>query len=477
MELRDQLKHLFNRAGFGATPADLQQYPDVTAAVNALLQVPAPQPLTVVSPQEHMEQGNKAMKAAMLSEEEMKLKKKSFREKTNELGLLWFHEMVQTSAPLQEKMALFWHGHFATRIDNPYFDQLLLQELRTHALGDFAALLKAVSKSPAMLQFLNNQQNKKQHPNENFAREVMELFTLGRGHYTETDIKEAARAFTGWGYDEEGNFIFRKKQHDEGPKTILGQTGHFNGDDVLTILLAQKQTSLFITQKIYRYFVNEENTDPKKVQALARDFKDSGYNITRLMQQVFTAGWFYEQRNIAARIKSPVDLLVGLQRTIPMTYEAGKTLTRLQRVLGQQLFYPPNVAGWPGGKNWIDSSSLVFRMRLPEAFFADKGLDLQAKEQDAEMTEINKQTTINSGKKDGHFRVGKVVADWSAWIAYWQQFDADDLPARMAGYLLPVPLSREHNRTIARFADRKHTDNYIKSVTILLMSLPEYQLS
>jgi uncharacterized protein (DUF1800 family) len=477
MELRDQLKHLYNRAGFGAVPADLQQYSDIKTATDALLKVPVPQPLEVVSQEEHIAQGNKAMKTAMLTEDEMKLKKKSFREKTSELGLLWFQQMVTTEHPLQEKMALFWHGHFATRIDNPYFDQLLLQDLRAHALGNFTTLLTAVSKSPAMLQFLNNQQNRKQHPNENFAREVMELFTLGRGHYTESDIKEAARAFTGWGYDEDGAFTFRKKQHDEGNKTILGQTGTFNGDDVLQILLAQKQTALFITQKIYRYFVNEESVDAKRVQALATDFKASGYNIAQLLQQIFTAKWFSDKRNIAARIKSPIDLLVGLQRTIPMEYEEGKTLVRLQRVLGQQLFYPPNVAGWPGGKTWIDSSSLVLRMRLPEAFFADKSLDLQAKEQDAEMTEINKKTRTQDSQKDGRFKVGKVAADWSGWIEYWKQTGEDNLPSRMAGYLLPVPLNRQQMATIARFADRKHTDNYIKSVTILLMSLPEYQLS
>lgn len=476
MEIKEQLKHLYNRAGFGyniTVPADER----IETVVDKLIASPAPELLRVVTQEEHLENSSKAMKAAMMTEDEMKLKKKSYREKTSELCLLWFDQMVRTDHPLQEKMALFWHGHFATRIDNPYFDQLLLQQLRTHALGSFSELLTVVSKSPAMLQFLNNQQNKKQHPNENFAREVMELFTLGRGHYTEDDIKEAARAFTGWGYDDNGDFIFRKKQHDDGEKTILGQKGNFTGDDVLRLLLEQKQTALFITQKICRYFVNEEKTDARNVQKLAAAFKENGYNISLLLKDIFTSDWFYSKSNVAARIKSPVDLLVGLQRTIPLEYESGKTLIRLQRVLGQQLFYPPNVAGWPGGKSWIDASSLVIRMRLPEAFFADKELDLQAKEQDAEMTEVNKKTAIPDNRKDGRFRVGKVAADWSGWLERWQKTGEDALPAEMAGYLLPVPLSRQHSETIARFADRKTPERYIKSVTILLMSLPEYQLS
>lgn len=163
------------------------------------------------------------------------------REGLKDLNLKWMDLMINNQGQLREKMSLFWHGHFAVRINNAYAQQELLDIIRTNALGDFKTLLMAVSKSPAMLQFLNNQQNKKKHPNENFAREVMELFTLGRGNYTEHDIKEAARAFTGWGFNIKGEFVFRQGQHDDGEKTFLGKTGNFTGENIIEILLEQPQ--------------------------------------------------------------------------------------------------------------------------------------------------------------------------------------------------------------------------------------------
>ena len=176
--------------------------------------------------------------------------------------------MINSEAQLREKMSLFWHGHFACRVMNIYFQQQLLDIIRENALGNFGDLLHEVSKSPAMLSFLNNQQNKKQHPNENFAREVMELFTMGRGNYTEEDVKEGARAFTGWGFNLQGEFVYRPFQHDNGKKTFLGKTGNFDGDDIIDILLEQKQTAKFISQKIYKYFVND-TPDIEKIEWLA----------------------------------------------------------------------------------------------------------------------------------------------------------------------------------------------------------------
>ena len=476
MNSREEIKFLYNRAGFGAGIREWEQAENKQQLIERLLAAHTPQPLEVVTQEEWVQNSPKAIKALSMTADERKMRQKSFREKTGELNLLWLATMVQTDHPLQEKMALFWHGHFATRIDNPYFDQLLLQELRTHALGNFGDLLRAVSKSPAMLQFLNNQQNRKLHPNENFAREVMELFTLGRGHYTETDIKEAARAFTGWSYDEQGEFIFREKQHDDGAKTVLGKTGRFNGDDVLSLLLEQKQTALFVTQKIYRYFVNEEKQDTTRVQQLAGLFYKSGYDINALMREILSAAWFCKPENTAAHVKSPVELLAGMQRTIPMDFKNDRTLINLQRVLGQQLFYPPNVAGWPGGRAWIDASSLVIRMRLPEAFFASRELDLRAKEQDAEMAEFNKKTMDKDAANEGRFRVGAVIAEWDGYLSYWNHYKDAELPQLLSDYLLPMKLSKQRLDTVTRFADRSNRDNYVKSLTILLMSLPEYQL-
>ncbi len=239
----------------------------------------------------------------------------------------------------------------------------------------------AVSKSPSMLQFLNNQQNRKKKPNENFAREVMELFTMGRGNYTENDVKEAARAFTGWGFNLSGEFEFRKNQHDTDSKTVLGKTGNFDGDDVLNILLEQKQTAKYITKKIYKYFVNEK-VDDEKVEWLSNRFYQNGYDIKKLMEDIFTADWFYEEKNIGTKIKSPIELLAGIRRLLPMEMENDQAQLLFQKTLGQILFYPPNVAGWPGGKNWIDSSSLMLRLRIPQILTANDVMDIQPKSDD-----------------------------------------------------------------------------------------------
>jgi uncharacterized protein (DUF1800 family) len=289
--------------------------------------------------------------------------------------------MTTSDAQLREKMSLFWHGHFASKTVNILYDQELLNVIRENALGNFRDLLTNVSKSASMIQFLNNNQNKKSHPNENFARELMELFTIGRGNYTETDVKESARAFTGWGASLQGGFDFRPRQHDDGIKTFFGKTGNFSGEDILEILLAQKQTSVFITRKIYRFFVNEI-ADEEKINVLASQFFESRYDIRALMISIFTSAWFYDQKNIGSQIKSPVLWLVGMRRQLPMEIQNPLVQIVLERLLGQVLFSPPNVAGWPGGKHWIDSSSLMLRMRLPQIVFRSDVIISKPKDDD-----------------------------------------------------------------------------------------------
>ncbi|RYG35943.1 MAG: DUF1800 domain-containing protein, partial [Chitinophagaceae bacterium] len=278
------------------------------------------------------------------------------RENIKQLNLEWLNQMANSNQQLREKISLFWHGHFAANSGNILHQQLLLDVIRKNALGNFGDLLMAVSKSGSMITYLNNNQNRKNRPNENFARELMELFTLGRGNYTESDVKEAARSFTGWGTNPAGEFVFRKQQHDSGSKSFLGKEGNFNGDDIIRILLEQKQTAIYLTTKIYRFYVNE-NVDSKRVSQLADVFFNSGYDIAKLLQSIFESDWFYAQENTGNRIKSPVELLVGLRRNLELDIENGQVQLLFQRLLGQLLFYPPNVAGWPGGRSWIDSST------------------------------------------------------------------------------------------------------------------------
>ena len=202
--------------------------------------------------------------------------------------LAWLDQMVNNPARLHEKMAFFWHGHFACRTQSSFFQQQLLNTIRTHGLSDFGTLLTEVSKSAAMLQFLNNQQNRKNSLDENFAREVMELFIMGRSNYSEQDVKEAARAFTGWGFNLAGEFKFLRFQHDKGDKNILAKNGNFNGDDVLKILLEQPATATLICTKLYLFFVND-TVNFKHVDWMAKRFFASGYQIQPILTDMFTA--------------------------------------------------------------------------------------------------------------------------------------------------------------------------------------------
>jgi uncharacterized protein (DUF1800 family) len=389
------------------------------------------------------------------------------------LNLRWLDEMVYGN-PLREKMAFFWHGHFACRNLNIYFQQQLLDILRRHALGNFAELLREVSRSAAMLAFLNNQQNRKQSPNENFAREVMELFTMGRGHYSETDIREAARAFTGWGFNLQGEFVFRANLHDGGTKTVLGRTGRLTGDDVLDILLQQKQTARFIAGKIYRFFVHE-SPDPRRIDWLADRFYASGYDIGGLMDDIFLSDWFYDPKFLGAKIKSPVELLAGLRRMLPMEFERPEVQLLYQRLLGQVLFNPPNVAGWPGGKNWIDSSSLMYRLRLPRLLHDDDDVNASPKDDDDVMMGVPGRATGSAGKTEARKGLVNVDIDWKTYVAQFQQVSKERLAETIAAVLLPV--GTVNLDMLMQYVERDSREHYIRSLTIGLMSTPEYQMS
>ncbi len=368
-------------------------------------------------------------------------------------------------------MAFFWHGHFACRNLNVFYQQGLLDVLRRNALGSFRTMLHEVSKSAAMLNFLNNQQNRKDHPNENFAREVMELFTLGRGHYTENDIKEAARAFTGWTAGLNGEFIFRRMQHDFASKTVLGKTGNFNGDEVLDILLEQKQTAKYLSQKLYRFFVNE-STDDEKVNWLANQFYQNDYDIGKLAEDIFTSDWFYDEKNIGSKIKSPVELIVGIQRMLPMKLENEEALTFLQRALGQMLFYPPNVAGWPGGKTWIDSSSLMLRMRIPQLINETDELNVKAKDDDDVMMGRKTEDKPMGMTRRSILRAG---IDWKKYVSHFENLPKEKLADAIAKNVLQTKSSLNHE-LIMQYADSSSRESFIKSATLQLMSTPEYQL-
>lgn len=490
MPLSNQLKnqHLLWRAGFGPAIDQLGDLPGFSQQQFYKTLVKAsekkPEYINVADNylQELMMDIDQAGRAQQkeLSPEERKKRQQKNREGVRNLNLYWLGEMVNSGAQLREKMAFFWHGHFACRSQNIFYQQSLLDVIRRHALGNFGTLLKEVSRSAAMLNFLNNQQNRKSHPNENFAREVMELFTLGRSHYTEQDIKEAARAFTGWAATAKGDFVFRKGQHDAGPKTVLGQTGDFEGDDVLDILLEQKQTARFISKKIYQFFVNDQ-PDMEKIEWMTERFYKSGYDIAKLMEDVFTSDGFYDEKNVGVKIKSPVELLAGIRRMLPMTIENQESLILLQRLLGQQLFYPPNVAGWPGGKTWIDSSTLMMRMRLPQLINDEDEINVNPKDDDDQMMgrKDEEPVAVNTKTKTKRSVKGakplNAHVDWQPYIDHFEKTEREKLIRDMSAILLQTKTT-VGDSIINQYSDESSRDSLIRSATIQIMSTPEYQL-
>lgn len=403
-----------------------------------------------------------------LSQDQKKMLRKQSVEDLKNLNLTWLGEMINSEAQMREKMSIFWHGHFACRVINIYFQQQLLNIIRENALENFGDLLREVSKSPAMLSFLNNQQNKKQHPNENFAREVMELFTMGRGNYTEEDVKESARAFTGWGFNLQGAFVERPFLHDNGNKTFLGKTGNFDGDDIIDILLQQKQTAKFITQKIYKCFVND-TPDFEKIELLANSFYQSNYDIKKLLTEIYTSDWFYDDKNIGTHIKSPVELLAGIRRLLPMELDKPEVQLLFQRALGQILFYPPNVAGWPGGKNWIDSSALMLRMRIPQILTAAD--DFVVKPKDDDDTMMGMEGIDHKAKA----RQVNSTVDWAAITKVFDKIPRESLMQKISDIVLQTK-SKINKDILDKYVDKDTRDAYIKTTMVELMSTPEYQL-
>jgi len=285
---------------------------------------------------------------------------------TQRLGLWWANRMLATNRPLEEKLTLFWHGHFATGENKTRDYRLMLKQndmFRAHAAGNLHDLLVGILKDPGMLVYLDNGENIKSHPNENFGRELLELFSMGVGNYTERDVREAARAFTGW-TNNVLEFKFDADQHDVGPKTFLGQTGPFNGEDIIDIILKQAVTAEFVSGKVYKFFVRDE-VAPRVRAALGRTFRDSGYQMKPLLKQIFLSKDFYSEAAMATQIKSPVQLVVSTYkklglREVPTIPDFG----RMTASLGQSLFDPPNVAGWAGGRTWITPSTLLQRGNL-----------------------------------------------------------------------------------------------------------------
>lgn len=456
------IQHLYWRAGFGLSPNQWQERQDWTIpkAVNLLFKEAslAQQQLQKASFDTSLEKRKKE-----LSNKELAALRKEQRRLVHLQNVDWLIEMGKgNESDLLNKMMLFWHGHFActSKTGRVAFNQL--STLRTHALGNFRDLVMAIAKDPAMIRFLNNQQNRKNSPNENFARELMELFTIGRGNYTEEDVKEAARAFTGWSSNLQGEFIFRSRQHDYDEKKFMGQTGNFDGGDIIDIILSKKATAEFICRKVYRYFVNP-TIDENRIQALANLFYKSDYDIAVLMRAIFESDWFYNTKNQGVKIKSPTEFLAGMVRQLDLTINNKIALFGIQKTLGQTLFNPPNVAGWKGGKNWIDNATLMLRLNLPQAIFLAAEINVKEKDDLEGKGRGNKLKRLNAS------------ANLQPLVHLLNKESKPLVMAQLSRYLLATKTT-QHTTDLEKFTDKKSATTFVTSLTMRLMMLPEYQL-
>ncbi len=381
--------HLLNRAGFGGTLGEIDKVQKLgpQAAVDWLLDFPnatadeqdtADQPSLAAlkdTPGNFREMS--AMYAGKTPQERMVLQQKvqmANRQALVSTGEWWMNRMATASRPLQEKLAFFWHGHFTSSGKDEKLAKLMWAQnetIRKNAAGNFRTFTKAIARDPAMLDYLNNQQNRRSHPNENFARELMELFTLGIGNYTEADIKNAARAFTGWGHNGT-EFMFRRFDHDADSKTFLGKTGNFDGDEIIDIILQQPACPKYIAGRIWDFFVSETPNEAV-IASLGEVLLSNGYELRPMLRTLFTSRVFYSSEMIGSQIKSPVQLMIGSARSMGVKLPPGRIMFQPNGPLmqmGQAPFYPPNVKGWPGGRAWINTSTLFVRynavMRLAD---------------------------------------------------------------------------------------------------------------
>lgn len=360
-------EHLWNRAGFGSTPEELEA--SVAAGLDATLEqlFAAPDDRAAWRPLGEPDRPGPLIHPERLHER-VERRRAGFVELMSDrvsplgvLGASWTRGMVAGASPVRDRMTLFWHGHLVTsflEVGDPHDMVRQLAFLREHALGDLGSLLRGVARDPAMLQYLSNAKNRKGHPNENWARELMELFALGDGRYSEDDVKEVARAFTGW-TKAEGAFAVERREHDHGAKTVLGRTGMLDGDDVIAILLEEPACARFLAGELISWFEGAA-PDEARVEQYALRLRADGYRFEPFLRALFRDPRFYRDEVVGSRVASPVSFVVGAARRLALD-APGEQLVAAATVLGQRLFHPPTVEGWHEGRAWISSGTLMQR--------------------------------------------------------------------------------------------------------------------
>ena len=442
--------HLLNRAGFGGTPEEIDKVLKLgpVEAVDWLMDFPEagaeeqsqddlPDLSSIEGYPKNFREIQQKMRG-MTPEERMKYRQmlnRANREAVVQTAYWWLKRMAYGPHPLQEKLTLFWHGHFTTSAKDERAALLMWNQnelLRRQAAGNFREFVRQISRDPAMLDYLNNQQNRKKKPNENYARELMELFTLGIGNYSERDIKEAARAFTGWGHDGE-DFAFRKNDHDEDDKSFFGRRGNFDGDDIIDIILQHPVCAKYIAGKLFRSFAYDEVEQPV-IDNLALVLRESKWDMRPLLRTILTSQAFYSEASIGTQVKSPIQLVVGTIRMLNLDMPNPRVLQGSLTQMGQVPLEPPNVKGWPGGRMWINTSTLFVRYNTA-VLLANSA----------------------SGTSKGFNRDG--VVDY--WLSH----------------LIQRPVSEDKKKVLAdALGGDSPAEQNVKKMVQLIVSMPEYQL-
>ncbi len=387
---RDEARHLLLRTGYSPTPAEIaaleplsreQAVDQLLASTRGVARTEVPGWAKDSIPQWNAKRNQEEEEVKKLGSEKERMDKGNYfrglrEEKGRELKDWWMTEMITTDSPLTERMTMFWSNHFTSSLRTIEDPRLMFEQnvtLRRGALDNFAFLMRDINTDPAMFYYLDSNSNVAGRPNENYAREVMELFTLGEGKYSEQDIKEAARAFTGYKIDNStGRAVRQEGVHDHGWKTIMGHRGTFTGDDVVIVLLkSEERVALYIAEKVWKEFVADE-VDEKAVYKLAGSFYKSKYDIKKLLKGVFLHERFWDAANRGTLFKSPTELLVGAARALQLPYDNPRGYVQLSAKLGQDIFDPPNVKGWKGSTAWISSESLLSRWEVVEDFTRGK---------------------------------------------------------------------------------------------------------
>ncbi len=437
--------HLHRRAAFGATAAELDQTvkDGPEKAIDALLKGgPGQEDYDKVSQQ----------------------MARSIADSNNgvQLRAWWLHRMLYSPNPLQEKLTLFWHNHFATsnaKVQNARFMIGQNELMRKYALGDFSALLHEMSKQPAMLVWLDGRDSKKGNPNENYGRELMELFSLGIGNYTEKDVREAARSFTGWEIRDQKAF-FNSAQHDDGQKTFLGQTGNWNGDDIVRICLEQKSAPGFIARKLYKFLIGEDAAPPAElIDPLAEQFRTSGYDFGAMVKTMLSSNLFFSDYAYRKRIKPPVDFALGIVRGLE-GHIGTTALVPVLEQLGQNVFNPPSVKGWDGGPTWLNGQTLLFRQNLALALTSTEDPRFGSRTDPAALVRRHDKKTDDE------------VLDFLLTV-----FLQNDVPQESRDRLRDYQRQAQKQTIPVYWTEDDAADHRARALCHLVLTLPEYQLS